>query len=116
MTEWTKCMYITKTPKRKTFKIPKEYHDVPYLKSFKFQKRERLFNSAAVASSLEGSMDTMDSGAGPSSSIKSLEGMKFVITGKTAKPKEELAREITRLGGFVVDKVSSDVAACITTK
>ncbi|XP_021365761.1 poly [ADP-ribose] polymerase 1-like isoform X2 [Mizuhopecten yessoensis] len=116
MTEWTKCMYITKTPKRKTFKIPKEYHDVPYLKSFKFQKRERLFNSAAVASSLEGSMDTMDSGAGPSSSTQSLEGMKFVITGKTAKPKEELAREITRLGGFVVDKVSSDVAACITTK
>lgn len=31
VTEWTKCMYITKIPKRKAFKVPKEYHDVDYL-------------------------------------------------------------------------------------
>ena len=31
MTEWTKCMYKTRAPKRKTFKIPKEYHDVDVL-------------------------------------------------------------------------------------
>lgn len=31
VTEWTKCMYITKIPKRKAFKVPKEYHDVDFL-------------------------------------------------------------------------------------
>ncbi|XP_060074355.1 poly [ADP-ribose] polymerase 1-like [Ylistrum balloti] len=120
MTEWTKCMFITKTPKRKSFKVPKEFHDVPFLKNFKFEKRERAFSSAAVASSLDGSLDTVDSGAGPSSSssssTQSLEGMKFIVTGKTEKPKEEICREITKLGGFVVNKMASDVAACISTK
>ncbi|XP_033736235.1 poly [ADP-ribose] polymerase 1-like isoform X2 [Pecten maximus] len=116
MTEWTKCMYITKTPKRKNFKVPKDYYDVPFLKNFKFQKRERAFSSAAVVSSLDGSLDTVDSGAGPSSSSsQSLEGMKFVL-GKTEKPKEEISREITKLGGFIVNKMASDVAACISTK
>ncbi|XP_069116799.1 poly [ADP-ribose] polymerase 1-like [Argopecten irradians] len=115
MTEWTKCMYVTKTPKRKNFKVPKEFHDVPFLKNFKFVKRDRAFSSAAVVGSLDSSMDTVDSGAGSSSSSQSLEGMKFVI-GKTEKAKDEISREITKLGGFVVNKMASDVAACISTK
>uniref|UniRef100_A0A182YTW7 Poly [ADP-ribose] polymerase n=1 Tax=Biomphalaria glabrata TaxID=6526 RepID=A0A182YTW7_BIOGL len=42
LTEWTKCMNITKAPKRKAFKIPKEFHDVHFLGTSKPLKDLRL--------------------------------------------------------------------------
>lgn len=110
VTEWTKCMYITKIPKRKAFKIPKEYHDVDYLKKYKYTKRERLFPANAPSSSA--SLDTVDSGG----SNKPLEGMKFVIVGKTSKSKGDITKEIMELGGHIASKLGADTAACISTK
>lgn len=114
VTEWTKCQYITQTPSRKAFKVPKEYHDVDVLKKYKYVKRDRIFPKHAASLVDDGpvssSMDSTDSGK-----AKPLEGMKFVI-GKTEKSKGDITKEIQRLGGHVVNKVSSDTAAVISCK
>ncbi|KAK3578700.1 hypothetical protein CHS0354_008557 [Potamilus streckersoni] len=116
VTDWTKCMYITKTPKRMPFKVPKEYHDVEFLKNYKYVKRDRYFPAVTV-SSLEGPVSSsQDSVDGPSTSGKPLGGLKFVIIGKTSKSKATLTSAIEKLGGAVVSKVGKDVAACISTK
>ncbi|XP_022328673.2 poly [ADP-ribose] polymerase 1-like isoform X1 [Crassostrea virginica] len=109
VTEWTKCMYITKTPKRKAFKVPSEYHDVDYLKKYKYKKRERVFPANAPSSSA--SFDSVDSG-----SNKPLEGMKFVIVGKTSKSKGDITKTVMELGGHIASKIGADTAACISTK
>ena len=56
------------------------------------------------------------SGAGDANGSKPLKGMKFVLIGKTEKPREDVAREITEMGGKVVTKVDKKTAACISSK
>ncbi|KAL5008566.1 hypothetical protein ScPMuIL_014147 [Solemya velum] len=112
LTEWTKCMYRTQTPKRKAWKVPKEYHDVDYLKNYKYVKRDRVFPPQAKMSD-EGPVSSLDSTDGSS---QPLENMKFVICGKTSKSKGELTKQISKLGGRVVTKVDGQIAACISTK
>jgi len=114
MTEWTKCMNVTKVPKRKAFKIPKEFHDVPFLKSYKYVKRERAFPQVSVSSTsgiVSSSMDSVDG-----RSEKPLQDLKFVIQGKLSKSKAELTELITKLGGAVVPKVDKRVVAVISNK
>ncbi|KAI3363743.1 hypothetical protein L3Q82_001355 [Scortum barcoo] len=36
---WTKCVFKTATPVRKDWVIPKEFHEVPFLKKFKFKHK-----------------------------------------------------------------------------
>ena len=69
---WTKCTYMTRNPKRSAFKVPAEYNDVPFLKSYKYQKRERLFAKATLAAS--------------SVSHLALTGLKFFHFGKLILP------------------------------
>ena len=59
---------MTRTPKRVAFKIPKEYNDVEFLKNYKYQKRERVFNKATLAAS--------------SINHQALAGVKFFVQGK----------------------------------
>ena len=68
LSEWTKCSFMTRTPKRVAFKIPKEYNDVEFLKNYKYQKRERVFNKATLAAS--------------SINHQALAGVKFFVQGK----------------------------------
>ena len=56
------------------------------------------------------------SGGGDANGSKPLKGMKFVLIGKMEKPREEVAREITEMGGKVVTKVDKKTAACISSK
>jgi NAD-dependent DNA ligase len=49
-------------------------------------------------------------------SNKPLEGMKFVIIGKTKKSKGDITKAITEMGGNIASKVGADTAACISTK
>lgn len=116
LTEWTKCMNITKVPKRKAFKIPKEFHDVPFFKNYKFVKRERAFPHVSVSSS-SGIMSSSSNGVnGIGSSEKPLKDMRFVIQGKLTKSKASLTELISTLGGVVVPKVTKQVVAVITNK
>jgi poly [ADP-ribose] polymerase len=41
--------------------------------------------------------------------------MEFVILGKTAKPKDEIKKEIKKLGGKVVTNIHDRLAAVIST-
>nr|UYS55296.1 poly-ADP-ribose polymerase I [Physella acuta] len=114
LTEWTKCMNVTKVPKRKAFKIPKEFHDVPFLKSYKYIKRERAFpvvTVSAISGVVSSSMDAVDGHAG-----KPLRDLKFVIGGKLNKSKAQITADIKELGGLVVTKMDKKVAAVISTK
>lgn len=46
LTEWTKCNNIEKNPKRKPFKVPKEFcEEFPFLKKYKYVKRERIIKN-----------------------------------------------------------------------
>lgn len=115
VTEWTKCMFMTKTPKRKAFKVPKEFHDVPFLKGYKSVKRERVFPTVTVTATVGPISSSVDDVDGPSAG-RPLDDLKFVIVGKTTKSKAELTKEIQSMGGTVVSKPDSKVAACISTK
>ncbi|XP_060555294.1 poly [ADP-ribose] polymerase 1-like [Ruditapes philippinarum] len=114
MTEWTKCMYKTKTPKRKAFKVPKEYHDVECLKTYKYVKRERVFPAVTVRTTEGPVSSSMDSADG-AVNFHPLEGMKFVVSGKFTKTKAEVSKTVTKLGGTVVTRCDDKVAAVIST-
>ncbi|XP_064601493.1 LOW QUALITY PROTEIN: poly [ADP-ribose] polymerase 1-like [Liolophura sinensis] len=113
ITSWTKCVHQTKTPKRKPFKVPSEYHDVPFLKKYKYVKRERVFPTVTLDLTDGPVSSSQGSGNG---SLRPLEGMKFALIGKTVKSKTALTKEISSLGGDVVSKVDGTLAACISTK
>jgi poly [ADP-ribose] polymerase len=107
VTEWTKCQYNTQDPKRRAFKVPKEYHDVELLKKYKYKKRARVFPAEAACGKVEA--------VSSSSQAKPLAGMKFVI-GKTEKGKEMLTGNIVAMGGKVVNRVDSRTMAVISSK
>ncbi|CAH8596969.1 unnamed protein product [Schistosoma bovis] len=91
-TEWVQCLYYTRTPDRRKFKIPEEYHDVDFLKNYKYVKRTRLFPP-----------DSVSDVTGP------LTGLFFYITNgpfDSGKTKEQLIRELANLGGAIMSKLS----------
>jgi NAD-dependent DNA ligase len=45
-----------------------------------------------------------------------LKNMEFVILGKTTRPRDELKKEIKKLGGKVVTNIHDKLAAVISTK
>ncbi|MGH0125336.1 UNVERIFIED_CONTAM: hypothetical protein FKN15_041980 [Acipenser sinensis] len=49
ITAWTKCVFKTQTPNRKDWVIPKEFHEIPYLKKFKFKRQDRIFSPTPVS-------------------------------------------------------------------
>ncbi|KAI0222771.1 Poly [ADP-ribose] polymerase 1 [Lamellibrachia satsuma] len=106
-TEWTKCQAVVEKPPRKLFLIDAEYKDIPCLKKYKYVKRDRVFPAVTEVSM---------SGAGDAGGNKPLNGMKFVFIGKMEKPRKEVTRAITEMGGNVVTKVDKKTAACISSK
>ncbi|CAH8534605.1 unnamed protein product [Schistosoma turkestanicum] len=90
-TEWVQCLYQTRIPDRKKFKIPQEYYDVDFLKNYKYIKRTRLFPP-----------DSVSDVTGP------LTGLFFYITNgpfnQSGQTKEQLIRTIANLGGAIVTK------------
>ncbi|KAH9512499.1 Poly [ADP-ribose] polymerase 1, partial [Bulinus truncatus] len=115
LTEWTKCMNVTKRVKRRAFKIPTEFHDVPFLKNYKYVKRERVFPMVSVSAKsgiVSSSLDAVDGVI----KSKPLKDLMFVIGGKLKRSKAELTKEITELGGVLVSKVDKKVVAVISTK
>ncbi|CAH1792738.1 unnamed protein product [Owenia fusiformis] len=117
MTEWTKCLHTTREPQRKPFRVPKEFHDVEFLKKYKYVERVRAFPKLTSPSSSQASssasFDTVDSAG---ASEKPLFNMKFVIIGKTSLSKNEITASIAKLGGTVVSKIDKKIVACISTK
>ncbi|XP_078399002.1 poly [ADP-ribose] polymerase 1 [Cetorhinus maximus] len=55
ITAWTKCCVSIQTPNRKDWVMPKEFHEIPYLKKFKFKRQVRIFPPMPPAASTENS-------------------------------------------------------------
>ncbi|XP_074645175.1 poly [ADP-ribose] polymerase 1-like [Tubulanus polymorphus] len=118
ISEWTKCMYVTKTPQKTQFKIPTEYKDVDCLKKYKYVKRDRIFPKETAMSStstgpISSASDPTQSAARPD---KPLYNLKFVLCGKFSKPSGELKKSIQDLGAKITSKVTKDIAAVISNK
>jgi poly [ADP-ribose] polymerase len=121
ITEWTKCLYSTKDPKRKPWVIPDEMDDIAFLKSFKFKPRKRLFSSDDDASPPQPMVvgsSSMDEKPAPKvkGSGKPLDDFKVATIGRLSQTKAQLTEEIEANGGSVVDKIRSDLTVCISNE
>uniref|UniRef100_A0A8B9LEZ0 Poly [ADP-ribose] polymerase n=1 Tax=Astyanax mexicanus TaxID=7994 RepID=A0A8B9LEZ0_ASTMX len=105
---WTKCNVRTQTPNRKDWVTPKEFHEVPFLKKFKFKRQDRLFPKEAPAPP-----------AVPASTVRfsfrPLTGLKVLTVGKLSKNKDELKAAVEELGGKITGTVNKAVF-CLSTK
>ncbi|PNF21175.1 Poly [ADP-ribose] polymerase [Cryptotermes secundus] len=114
LTEWTKCQNTTLEPKRKPFRVPSELmSDHEFLKKYKYVARKRIVQLHAPSSTVKSDPSTSKpkiERAGPP-----LKNMEFVILGNTTRPKDELKKEIKKLGGKVVTKIHDKLAAVIST-
>lgn len=109
VTGWTKCAFVTKTPNRKPFKIPKQYlEDFDFLKNYKYEKRNRLFPTQKEGPSKPST--SKEDGSQP------LEGIKLAIVGKLPLSKDKITAKVEKLGGKLVTKVDKTVACVISTE
>uniref|UniRef100_A0A6P8QEZ4 Poly [ADP-ribose] polymerase n=1 Tax=Geotrypetes seraphini TaxID=260995 RepID=A0A6P8QEZ4_GEOSA len=104
---WTKCVVKTQTPERADWDIPKAFHEIPYLKRFKFKRQDRVFLPVTVAPApaLEKSMPA----------DKPLTNMKILTLGKLSKNKDEIKAWIEELGGKTTG-AASKATLCISTQ
>ncbi|KAG7282048.1 hypothetical protein CRUP_023564 [Coryphaenoides rupestris] len=99
---WTKCVFNTKMPVRKDWIIPKEFHEIPFLKKFKSKRQDRIYpkveptpTPAVASSASSGSTKPLPEGT-PAG--KPLTGMKLLAVGKLKKNKEEIkASELEKM-------------------
>ncbi|PSN54639.1 Poly [ADP-ribose] polymerase [Blattella germanica] len=120
LTEWTKCQNKTLEPKRKPFKVPTELtEEFDFLKKYKFVPRKRTIllhaPSATATSSSQSNGDPIKSMPKVQRAGPPLKNMQFAILGKTTKSRDELKKEIQKLGGKVVTQISDKLAAVIST-
>jgi predicted DNA-binding WGR domain protein len=116
MTEWTKCNTLVREPERKKFKIPSEFSkEYPFLKKYKYVARTRIVKNAPPSTEVkkeeeENGQPKVTREAPP------LYNMEFVILGKPDRGKDELKKQIVKLGGKVVTKISGTVMAVIASQ
>ncbi|KAJ8270512.1 hypothetical protein GJAV_G00115780 [Gymnothorax javanicus] len=119
---WTKCVFKTQTPNRKDWVTPKEFHEVPFLKKFKFKRQDRVFPKVeaspipkTISSTAGSSSGPLETTFDPVPSDKPLTGMKILAVGKLGKNKEELKAAVEELGGKITGTVNK-ATICISTK
>ncbi|KAM8847132.1 poly [ADP-ribose] polymerase 1 [Synchiropus picturatus] len=112
---WTKCVYKTKNPSRKDWVIPKEFHEVPFLKKFKFKRQDRVYPVSAPTQTVTApkaepapSASTAHAEPLPESapSDKPLTGMKLLAVGKLSKNKDDIKAAVEELGGKITGTVN----------
>ncbi|CAJ1078015.1 poly polymerase 1 [Seriola dumerili] [Xyrichtys novacula] len=121
---WTKCVFKTATPVRRDWVIPKEFHELPFLKKFKFKRQDRFYPKEApsqtltaakaepLASASRPPLERLPEGA---PADKPLTGMKFLAVGKLVKNKDELKAAVEELGGKITG-TASKASLCLSTK
>nr|CAI5827669.1 unnamed protein product [Callosobruchus analis] len=114
LTEWSKCNTIVKTPEREPFKVPSDYAEAyAFLKKYKYKPMTRVIKEVKPTAAVKKTDET--DGPRVKRELPVLYNMEFVIVGKPSKGKDEIKREITSLGGKVVNKFSKNVMAVIST-
>ncbi|XP_061741748.1 poly [ADP-ribose] polymerase 1 [Nerophis ophidion] len=121
---WTKCVYKTTKPTRSDWVMPKEFHEVPFLKKFKFKRQDRLYpketpsqtvpavKAEPLASASSAPSQPLPEGG---SSEKPLTGMKLLTVGKLAKNKDDIKAAVEEMGGKISASVTK-ATLCISTK
>ncbi|KAM9779205.1 poly [ADP-ribose] polymerase 1 isoform X2 [Syngnathus typhle] len=123
---WTKCVYRTPKPQRKDWLTPKEFHEVPFLKKFKFERQDRVYPKEAAAPAPSQAALKAEPLAGVSGvpavplpeggpPDKPLSGMKLLTVGKLSKNKDEVKAAVEELGGKI-GTVANKASLCISTK
>ncbi|XP_067841290.1 poly [ADP-ribose] polymerase 1 [Heptranchias perlo] len=109
ITAWTKCSSSTQTPNRKDWVTPKEFHEIPYLKKFKFKRQDRIFPPAPP--------DAGSAAVGAPSPVvgKPLSNMKILLLGRLSKTKDELKTLVEELGGKITG-TANKAKLCISSK
>lgn len=117
LTEWSKCSSVVDEPQRKPFKVPSELAETySFLSKYKYKPLgKRLFEKTASKAAVK----KEDENAGPKvfRPPPPLQNMEFVLGSSIKKEERKALKErIAKLGGKVVSKVSSHLAAVITTQ
>uniref|UniRef100_A0A668ADB8 Poly [ADP-ribose] polymerase n=1 Tax=Myripristis murdjan TaxID=586833 RepID=A0A668ADB8_9TELE len=121
---WTKCVFKITKPIRQDWVIPKEFHEVPFLKKFKFKRQDRLYPKVAPAPTPTAATaePRASASSAPTKSLpegapadKPLTGMKLLAVGKLTKNKDELKSAVEELGGKITG-TANKAALCLSTK
>lgn len=124
LSAWTKCVFKTQTPNRKDWVTPKEFHEVPFLKKFKFKRQDRVFPKVAPVPPPSSSAATPlpSASSAPSRPLpegtpadKPLTWVKILTVGKLSKNKEELKAVVESLGGHTTG-TASKASLCLSSK
>ncbi|XP_053315053.1 poly [ADP-ribose] polymerase 1 [Spea bombifrons] len=114
---WTKCVAKTQTPNRKDWVIPKEFHEVPYLKKFKFKRQDRAFplsvSPAPVSTPVPAKVEPVPMETIPAG--KPLTNMKILVVGKLSKNKDEIKSLVEELGGKITGSANK-ATFCVSTE
>ncbi|XP_045461901.1 poly [ADP-ribose] polymerase [Harmonia axyridis] len=116
LTEWSKCNNITKTPARRPFKVPKELEkEYSFLKRYKYVPRTRIIKDVSPTGAVK-KEDEADDKPRVEREAPALYNMQFVILGKPQRGKDELKKQITKLGGKVVTSINENIMAVIASE
>ncbi|XP_068088920.1 poly [ADP-ribose] polymerase 1 isoform X2 [Hyperolius riggenbachi] len=113
---WTKCVAKTQTPNRKDWVTPKQFHEIPYLKKFKFKRQDRAFPPIAAPTPVSAppatipavKQETVPEG-------KPLTNMAVMVIGKLSKNKDEVKALIEELGGKSTGSANK-ATVCVSTQ
>ncbi|XP_053548122.1 poly [ADP-ribose] polymerase 1-like [Bombina bombina] len=114
---WTKCVAKTQTPDRKDWVIPKEFHEVPYLKKFKFKRQDWALPPSAAPAPVSPPVTAKSAPAveEPAPAGKPLTNIKVLTLGKLSKNKDEIKTLIEEMGGKTTGSVNK-ATLCISTQ
>uniref|UniRef100_A0A1A8NGA9 Poly [ADP-ribose] polymerase n=1 Tax=Nothobranchius pienaari TaxID=704102 RepID=A0A1A8NGA9_9TELE len=121
---WTKCVFKTRRPARRDWVTPKEFHEVPFLKKFKFKRQDRAYPREAPAQTLtaakteplpSASSGPMKQGPESAPSDKPLTGLKLLAVGKLTKNKDDIKAVVEELGGKITS-TATKAFLCLSSK
>ncbi|XP_062857542.1 poly [ADP-ribose] polymerase 1 [Trichomycterus rosablanca] len=123
---WTKCVYKTQTPNRKDWVTPQEFHEISFLKKFKFKRQDRMFPKEPPAAPAAPAVSTATTSTSSSnvhtdlpeevSADKPLTGLKVLSVGKLSKNKDELKAVVEELGGKITSTANKATFCISSTK
>uniref|UniRef100_A0A8C6KUZ6 Poly [ADP-ribose] polymerase n=1 Tax=Nothobranchius furzeri TaxID=105023 RepID=A0A8C6KUZ6_NOTFU len=108
---WTKCVFKTRRPARRDWVTPKEFHEVPFLKKFKFKRQDRAYPREAPP---------LPSASGGPTNVscpldKPLTGLKLLAVGKLTKNKDDIKAVVEELGGKITS-TAAKAFLCLSSK
>ncbi|KAF5303926.1 hypothetical protein FQA39_LY01711 [Lamprigera yunnana] len=115
ITEWSKCIVTTNSPKRAAFVVPEELkEEYVFLKKYKYVPRERVIKDVKLPPQVKKEEESIAPKI--QRDVPPLYDMEFVLIGKLTTDKGELKKKISKFGGKVVTKIKSTVMAVISTE